>query len=151
MTKSSRIATILLWVLLIISAVLVVSLMVNIDENTADASMTGWINTNLWWTYILMVVGAGVAVIGGLVHMFSDIRSAKRALISLVILAAVVLVSYLLASDTMPQFIGIQRAINEGLTAQTVKFIDTGLIITYILLGLAVLAILLSPVTKLFD
>lgn len=151
MGKSSKIATILLWVLLLVSAVLVISLVVNISENETDPQMVGWINTNLYWAYLLLFVGAGVAIIGGLVSMFSDIRSAKRALISLVILAAVVLIAYLFASDTMPQFVGIQRAIDAGLTTQTVKLIDTGLIITYILLGLAVLAIVLSPVTKLFD
>ncbi len=152
MTKLSRIVTILLWVLIIISAVLVISLMVNTSENDADPNMGAWINTNLIWAYILLAIGAGIAVIAGLMHTFSDIRSAKRSLISLLILAAVVIVAYVLASDAIPQFMGVQKFINNGtLTPQVAKMIDTGLIITYIMLGLAVLSIILAPVTRLFD
>lgn len=151
MIKISKFVTILLWVLLLVSAVLVVSMMANITENEADPAMSSWLNTNLIWAYVLMATGAGVAVLAGLFHMVTDISAAKKGLISLVILGAVVVVAYLLSSDTMPQFLGVQRFINQGLTQQTVKLIDTGLIITYILLGLAVLSIVLSPVTRLFD
>ena len=151
MNKEGKIVTILLWVLLIVSAVLVVSLMVNISENEADATMGGWINSNLIWAYILIFFGAGIAVLSGLFHMATDWKAAKKGLISLVFLGAVALVSYLLASDQIPQFIGVQRFINDGtLTPQVAKNIDAGLYATYILLGLAVLSIILAPVTRLF-
>ncbi len=152
MFKTGRIVTILLWGLIIISAILVVSLMVNISENDQDPTMAGWVNTNIIWAYILLAIGAGIAIIFGLIHTFSDIKSAKSTLISLVFLGVVVLVSYLLASDAIPQFMGVQKFINDGtLTPQVAKLIDAGLILTYIMLGLAVLAIILSPVTRLFD
>ncbi len=151
MNKEGRIVTILLWVLVIVSAVLVVSLMVNISDNEADATMGGWINSNLIWAYILMVIGAGVAVLSGIFHMATDFKAAKNGLISLLFLGAVALVSYLLASDQIPQFIGVQKFINDGsLTPQVAKNIDAGLYATYILLGLAVLSIVLAPVTRLF-
>jgi hypothetical protein len=151
MTKEGRIVTILLWVLLIVSAVLVVSLMVNISENDADPTMGSWINSNLVWAYILMIIGAGIAILSGIFHMATDFKAAKKGLISLVFLGAVALVSYLLASDQIPQFIGVQRFINDGtLNAQVAKTIDAGLYATYILLGLAVLSIVLAPVTRLF-
>jgi hypothetical protein len=151
MNKEGRIVTILLWVLIIVSAVLVVSLMVNISENEADATMGGWINSNLIWAYILMIFGAGIAVLSGIFHMATDLNAAKKGLISLLFLGAVALVSYLLASDQIPQFVGVQRFINDGtLTPQVAKNIDTGLYATYILLGLAVLSIILAPVTRLF-
>jgi TRAP-type C4-dicarboxylate transport system permease small subunit len=151
MTKVGKIVTIILWVLLIISAVLIVSMMVNISENDADPTMGSWINSNLIWTYILMAIGAGIAVIASLFHMFTDIKAAKKGLISLVFLGAVVVVSYLLASDQIPQFIGVQKFINDGtLTSQVAKLVDTGLYATYILLGLAVLSIVFSSVTRLF-
>ena len=54
MNKTGKIVTILLWVLLIVSAVLIVSLMVNINEEVkTDPAMNGWVNTNLVWAYIL--------------------------------------------------------------------------------------------------
>ncbi len=152
MIKTERIVTIVLWVMVIISAILVISLMVNISENDQDPTMAGWVNTNIIWAYILLAVGAGIAIISGLIHTFSDIKTAKNSLISLAILGGVVLVSYLLASDAIPQFMGVQKFLNNGtLTPQVAKLIDAGLILTYIMLGLAVLAIILSPLTRLFD
>jgi hypothetical protein len=151
MEKVGKIVTIILWALLIISAVLVVSLMVNISENEADPTMGGWINTNLLWAYMLIAIGAGVAILAGLFHMATDFEAAKKGLIALAFLGAVALISYLLASDQIPQFIGVQKFINDGtLTPQVAKLVDTGLYATYILLGLAVLSIILAPVTRLF-
>ncbi len=151
MAKVGKFVTILLWVLLIVSAVLIVSMMVNISENEADPTMGSWINSNLVWTYILMAIGAGIAVLAGIYHMFTDIKAAKKGLISLVFLGVVVGVAYVLASDEIPQFLGVQKFINDGtLTAQVAKMVDTGLYVTYILLGLAVLSIMFSSVTRLF-
>lgn len=151
MAKVGKFVTILLWVLLIVSAVFIVSMMVNISENDADPTMGSWINSNLVWTYILMALGAGIAVIAGIYHMITDIKAAKKGLISLVFLGVVVVVSYLLASDEIPQFIGVQKFINDGtLTAQVAKMVDAGLYATYILIGLAILSIVFSSVTRLF-
>src|SRR6056297_1419799 len=98
MAKVGKFVTILLWVLLIVSAVLIVSMMVNISENEADPTMGGWINSNLVWTYILMAIGAGIALLAGIYHMVTDISAAKKGLISLVFLGVVVGVAYVLAS-----------------------------------------------------
>ena len=151
MEKVGKIVTILLWVLLIVSAVFIVSMMVNISENEADPTMGSWINSNLIWAYILLAVGAGIAVLASLFHMASDMKAAKKGLLSLVFLAAVAVVSYLLASDTIPQFAGVQKFINDGtLTPQVAKLVDTGLYATYILFALAILSIMFSSVTRLF-
>ena len=152
MDKSGKIVTIVLWVLVIISAVLVVSLMANVGEDyKTDPVLAGWINTNLIWAYILLAVGAGIAIISGLFHMITDIKAAKGGLIALVAIGVVALVSYLISSDAIPQFIGVQRFINNGtLTPQVARWVDTGLHATYILLGLAVLSIVYSAVSRLF-
>jgi hypothetical protein len=56
-----------------------------------------------------------------------------------------------LASDEIPQFMGVQKFINDGtLTAQVAKLVDTGLYATYILLILAILSVTLSGLTRLF-
>ena len=151
MTKTNRFVTILLWVLLIISAILVVSLMANISENDQDPTMGGWINSNLIWAYILVAIGAGVAIISGLLHMVTDKKAAKGGLITLGFFVVVGVISYSLASDAIPQFIGVDKFLNDGtLTPQISKFVDTGLYATYILLGLAILSIAFSSVTRLF-
>ena len=151
MSKSGKIVTIILWVLLIISTVLVVSLMVNISDNDADPVMGGWINSNLIWTYILVVFVAGVALISGLMHMVTDKKAAKRGVITIILFAIVAGISYMFASDSIPQFVGVDKFINDGtLTAQVSKMIDTGLYATYILIGVAILSVAFSSVTRLF-
>jgi hypothetical protein len=151
MEKVGKIVTIILWVLLIVSAVLIVSMMVNISENEADPTMGSWINSNLVWSYVLLAIGAGIAILAGLFHMATDMKAAKKGLISLVFLVAVAVISYLLASDSIPQFAGVQKFINDGtLTTQVAKMVDAGLYATYILLALAILSILFSSVNRLF-
>lgn len=151
MTKTSRLLTIILWVILAVSAVLIVSLMANISDNNADPKMGSWINTNIAWTYVLMVVGAGIALLAGLYHMITDLSSAKKSFISLGAIAIVAVVSYSLASNEIPQFFGVEKFVAEGiLTPNVAKLVDTGLIATYFLFGAAVLSIVWSSVSQIF-
>lgn len=151
MAKTSRLLTILMWVILAISAVLIISLVVNISENKADPVMGGWINTNIVWAYVLLAVGAGIAVLSGLLHMVSDIGAAKKGLISLGAVAVVAVVAYSLASDAIPQFIGVDKFIADGtLTPNIAKMVDAGLIATYLLFGVAILSIVWSSVSQIF-
>ncbi|VAW13090.1 hypothetical protein MNBD_BACTEROID01-1793 [hydrothermal vent metagenome] len=152
MTKVGKLLTIVLWVLLVVSAVLVISLMANIsDGGEADPSMVGWINTNLIWVYILLAIGAGSAVVAGILHTISDAAAAKRGLISLGFLLVVALIAYFLASDAIPTFHGVDKYIADGtLTPRISKMIGTGLYATYILLFIAIALIASSSVTKLF-
>jgi hypothetical protein len=152
MGKIGKIVTIVLWVLLVISSVIIVSLMANINEEVkTDPTMGNWVNINLIWAYILVAFGAGVAIIAGLFQTVTDKKAAKGGMISLLFLGVVALVSYLMASPDIPNFIGVDKFINNGtLTEGIAKLVDTGLYATYILLGLAILSIVLSSVTRLF-
>ncbi len=152
MGKTGKIVTIVLWALLIVSAVLIVSLMVNINEEIdTDPAMNSWVNTNLIWAYILTAIGAGIAILAGLAHTATDKKAAKGGIISLAFMGVVVLISYLLASPKIPQFIGVEKFINDGsLTESVAKLVDTGLYATYILLALAILSIAVMSVVRLF-
>ncbi|WP_346856663.1 hypothetical protein [uncultured Draconibacterium sp.] len=151
MSKTGKIVTVVLWALLIVSAVLIISLMVNISENDLDPTMGSWVNTNLVWAYILTALGAGIAILAGLVKMTTDKKAAKNGIISLVFMGVVVLISYLLASPEIPQFAGVEKFLNDGTLNETVaKWVDTGLYTTYILLAIAVLSIAGMSVTRLF-
>ncbi len=146
--KFTKVLTIILWVILAISAVLVVSLMVNIGEDT-DPVMNSWINNNIIWTYILLVVGAGIALLSGVFQMISDIGAAKKGLLSLGFIIVIAVVSYALASDAIPQFIGVDKFIADGsLTPGIAKMVDAGLIATYLLFGIAVLSVVWSSISN---
>jgi hypothetical protein len=150
MEKISKIVTILLWALIIVSAILVISLVANInDVNEQDPTMLSWINVNLIWVYILGVLGAGIAVFFALFHTLTNKQAAKSGLISLLFMGAVAFIAYVLASPEIPRFIGVDKFIAEGLTTNTIKLVDTGLIATYILFGIAVISIVLGPVIRL--
>ena len=152
MSKTGKIVTIVLWALLIVSAILVISLMVNINEEVdTDPAMNSWVNTNLVWAYILLAFGAAVAIISSLLHMFTDKKAAKNGVISLLFMGIVFVIAYLLASPEIPQFIGVDKFIADGTLNEGVsKMVDTGLYATYILLGLAILSIASSSVIRLF-
>ncbi len=150
MEKIGKIITIVLWALIIVSAVLVISLVANInDVNDADPAMLSWINANLIWVYILGITGAGIAILFGLFHTVTSKQAAKNGLISLLFLGTVALVAFLLASPEIPQFIGVDKFIAEGLNSSTIKLVDAGLIATYILFGIAVISIIVGPVIRL--
>jgi len=150
MEKIGKIVTIVLWALIIVSAVLIISLVANINDlNDADPAMLSWVNANIVWVYILLVVGAGVAVLFGLLHTLTNKQAAKSGLISLLFMGAVGVVAYLLASPVIPQFMGIEKFIADGLTESTVKLVDAGLIATYILIGIAIISIVLGPLIRL--
>lgn len=152
MDKTGKIVTIVLWALLVVSAILIVSLFANINEEIdADPVMNSWVNANLIWAYILVVLGAGLAIIAGLMQTVTDKKAAKGGIIALAFLGVIALVSYLMASSEMPQFIGADKFINDGtLTENIAKLVDTALYATYILLGIAILSIVSSPLVRMF-
>ena len=151
MNKVGRILTIFQWVLLAVSAVLIISLMVNISDVETDPTMGSWINTNLIWAYILLAIGAGSAILSAILHTLTDSSSLKQSLISLGFMVVVAVVAYLLSSDVMPTFYGVEKYIADGtLTPRVNKLIGTGLYATYILLFIAILGMAVSSVSRLF-
>jgi uncharacterized membrane-anchored protein len=152
MGKTGKIVTIILWALIIVSVILLVSLIVNVNEDVeTDPAMLSWVNTNLIWAYILVAIGAGVAILSGLFHMFTDKKAAKNGIISIAFLGVVAVIAYIMASPEIPQFIGVDKFLADGtLNERVAKLTDTGLYATYILLGLAVLSVASSSVMRLF-
>ena len=149
MERIGKIITIILWALIFVSAILIVSLMVNINgSNDADPAMLSWINTNLIWVYILGIAGASLAVFFGLFQTVTSAEAAKKGLISIGFLGGVVLIAYILASPALPKFIGVDKFIAEGLNGRTMKLVDTGLIALYIMLGIAVMTFILGPIIR---
>lgn len=149
MEKIGKKITIVLWALVIVSVILIVTLMANINpDNDQDPAMLSWINTNLIWVYILGIIAAGLAVLFAIYHTLSDKKAAKGGLISLVFLGGVALISYVMASPEIPQFLGVDKFIAEGLDGQTIKLVDTGLIALYIMLAISVLAFVAGPIIR---
>jgi hypothetical protein len=149
--KFAKITNILLWSILGISIILIVSLMANITDNKEDPGMNSWLSTNLRWSYFLLIVAFAGAVILEFVNTISDKKALKSALTAIGFLCGVLLLSYLFADSSMPTFYGAQKFIDDGtVTPSIIKWIGTGLIATYILSAISIVAIIWSSVSRIF-
>jgi len=147
--KPGKILNITIWALLLVSAILVISLIVNLSDNVADPTMGGWINTNLAWAYIMLAIAAGLIVVFGVKSMVSDKKTLKNGLGVLVIFAVIGGISYLISSDAMPQFLGVDKFIESGtITPNISRLISTGLNVTYILIFASIAAMIWSSISR---
>lgn len=150
MSKTGKYVSIFMWVLVIITAILAISLVANLSDNDADLAMNSWVSTNLTWAYILMIFSVVILVGFALYQMATNFQDAKKGLMAMAFMGVVVLISYIMASDAMPTFFGAQKFIDDGtVTPSVMKWVDTGLIATYIVFGISVVSILYASVSRL--
>ncbi|MDX9881274.1 MAG: hypothetical protein RBS73_04360 [Prolixibacteraceae bacterium] len=149
--KLEKALNIMMWALVAISAFLIISLMANISENKEDPAMGSWLNTNLTWSYILLIATIVIVVLFGLFQTVSDKAATKSALVSLGCAAVIFIISYSLASNEIPKFYGVEKFVTDGtLTGTISKWIDTTLIATYILFVLTLVATIFWSVSHVF-
>ena len=143
MEKIRKFTTITLWVLMAISAILFVIMVLSIDSETnPGANAVQWITINMNWAIVLFVVSAVLTLGFSLVQMFSDKKKAVGALAILAGFAVIVLISYLVADKSIPQFFGVEKYVAKGELTETIShWIGTGLYVTYILFAGAALSI----------
>lgn len=101
----------------------------------------------LIWAYILLVATICLTIGFSVLNMFLNGEGAKKSLVGIVGVGVVLVISYFLANDTpldLPHYTGPDNV------PATLKWVDTGLITAYILAGVAVIAILISEVSKAF-
>jgi uncharacterized membrane protein SirB2 len=147
MEKTTKILSIVQAVLMLISAILIISLMNNIDE----AGMETWIDTNLNWTYVLFGFSAVAAVLFSIVHTFTDKESAKKGLMGIGFLGLIAVISFNLATSAIPEFYGVEKFVNNGvLTNESSQWIGASLYAMYILFGGAILSIVYSSLSRLW-
>jgi hypothetical protein len=101
----------------------------------------------LRWTFILLGITAAITVIFPVFFMFTNLRSAKRLGIVLLIAAVLIFVSYQLADDKVLDLIQYTGPDN---VPGTLKVVGTGIIFTYILGVTAIVSILYSSIANLF-
>ena len=149
--KFAKITTIMLWVILGISLFLIISLLSSLDANTADEGMSTWISTNLYWTYVLLFIACAAALALEFANTISDKTATKSSLIGLGFMGAVIGISYLFSDSEMPKFFGAEKFVTDGTITPTVLiWIGTGLIATYILSAISILAIVWSSISRVF-
>ena len=128
-----KLSKITLWVLFAISIVLTVLYIMNTSGDNLDA----WTYTYLNWAYVM--VGLSVLLIILLPILTFRQRTVKVKSLLLILVIAVVLVggSFLLAPGTP-----VTMATGSVVEGSVVKFTDTALYMTYILLAFSAIAII---------
>lgn len=151
MGKINKIVNIMLWIIMGITAILAISFITNISSDTDNPEMRSWLDTNLIWTYILLILSLVLLVFFGVKEMLTSFKESKKGMLSLLIIAAIVLVSYLVASDEIPKFLGSEKFVEQGiLTPSVSKWVDTGLYATYVFFALSIIAFIYSSLTRFF-
>ncbi len=102
----------------------------------------------LTWAYILILITLIAAITFPLVAVISNPKALIRLLMVLAGFAVLVVVSYVLSSDTAIEIIGYDGTGNTD--PGTLKMVDTVLFLTYMLFGLAVGSILYAITSKAF-
>jgi len=100
----------------------------------------------IWWSILLLILGVVIMIISPIYGFISHPKNALKLLLSLVILAVIVIISYFMAGN---QFSAL-RLEELGTTAQVSKLVGMGIYVTYFLFGLGVLAVLFSMIIKPF-
>lgn len=152
MEKIRKFATITLWALMAISVVLFVIMVSSIDSETNPGpNAVQWITININWAIVLFAISAVLTLGFALVQMFSDKRQAIFALGVLAGFAVIILISYLVADASIPQFFGVEKYVAKGELTETIShWIGTGLYVTYILFAGAALSIVGFGAASLF-
>ncbi|MBO4764836.1 MAG: hypothetical protein J5508_03895 [Bacteroidales bacterium] len=130
-----KLARILELILLGISAVLLVLFFTSPHDTASDPI----VNTYLYWTYILFFVALVLLVIFQLIQIFSSKRGIINFVLLLVGIAVLVGLSFVLAK-------GGPVNTSVAYTESVSKFSDAALILTYILGGAAIVALLWSVI-----
>ncbi len=131
-----KIASIIFYILFGISILLAVMFYINMNE----APM-------LVYTYILTGIAMGSTLIFTILGMFQSKKSLISSLTVIGIFGVLVLVSYILSSDAMPSFFGVET---YKLTGSTLKMIDTSLYMMYILIATSFIGLLYTEIRGAF-
>lgn len=149
----SRVLSIVLGVLMGLSAIFTVLYFVEAIS----------IDFLLGWTYFLFGLTAVSAIVFPIVNLFTNLKSGKRALISVLLIGVLAIISYLLSSNEMVTWIGstdFYREFYADVTSEWEEIealasslswkVGTVMISMYILAAVAIVAAIYSEVSKAF-
>lgn len=139
------------WLLMGISAILIIY--IYCDPLLSDTSLpvierAPRSEFGLIWAYVLVAISVFVAILFPIIEFIKNPKGGIKILLILVLMAIVLFISYSLADPTPIE----GTAINEDFTNPSVLVLtDTGLFTTYTLVGVSILAVLVSSFKGLFS
>lgn len=97
-------------------------------------------------TYAFLAISAVIAIIAPIVIIAKNPKNAIGVLVGIVILVGLFFLAYVLASGAIDTDVMQRKEIAES----TSKLVGTGIILTYILAGLALVTMAVSGLTRMF-
>lgn len=150
--KFAKITTFILLIFLAVSLFLAIKLFVSLDTTTVDSARSLWIDVILYWAYILLVTAFLTVFIFEFKNAVSNKKITKNILITLSFALTVIGISYLFSDSGMPKFIGAEKFIENGsVTPHLLRWIGTGLIVSYILFAISAIALVWSLISRIFN
>ncbi len=142
--KLDTVLTVLAAVVCIVGFVLCIRMLVADESEHYTEGFQSLVTGTLQFTNVLLIIGAVAAVGFGLWYFITDIKNRIPTLIGIVVFVVLGLIGYSLASDT------VLSTYPEGITAETSKWSEGGLIFMYILVVIAIGAALIGEVSRIF-
>lgn len=142
----NKLIRILYIVLLAVSALLAVLFYVGGIE--IDGETPVFTQQFILWAYLLVGIATITAVAFPIIQMITNPQKAKKSLLGVAALVAVVAIAYFFSSGELMKF-GSQEMAKFNVPS-LLKQVDTGMITTYILFGIAIFATIYSEVSKMF-
>jgi hypothetical protein len=141
-----KISSIVLYLLAAISVILAILFFVGGETSDAAGQATGeprFTALFLSWSYVLFFIAVALTLLFSLYYIITHPKALKGTLVTLAVGAVLVVIAYLLASTEPVPGRGI-----EDTTESTLKWVGTGLYLTWILGGLAILGIIASEIYR---
>ncbi|OFX88242.1 MAG: hypothetical protein A2W99_10085 [Bacteroidetes bacterium GWF2_33_16] len=105
-------------------------------------------NTFILWAYLLTAIAAIASIIFPIAQMISNPKNAKKSLLGVLAIIGVVVIAYIFSSAELMKF--TDPAMAQYNIPSTLKQVDTGIFTTYILVGIAIIAMVYTEVAKMF-
>ncbi|WP_075589716.1 hypothetical protein [Labilibacter marinus] len=147
MTKLTKILSFVLYALLAVTVVLTIMYFTGGEIPGETYETPVYTDLFLNWAKFLVVATAGITVLFEIVNVVLNPKNAMRSLISIAVLIVIALVSYSLA-DATPLALGGYEG--EDNVPSMLKLAGAFLYGTYVLLGIVVVAILGTEVSRIF-
>jgi hypothetical protein len=134
--KSSKILQILLYALLAVGALLGILFYTNVISN----------DMIMYWGYILVIITAVITILAPIIYLLFNIKSAVKFLIMAGVMVVLAIIAYAFAGN---EFTSLQLE-KMKTTAETSTWVGAGLIYTYILALVSILAIIYASISRIF-
>ena len=134
-----KLSNITRWILYVLLAFVFISGLLFYTNNLSE-------DTFISWSRILLILGVIIMFISPIYTFITHPKNVVKLIVSLVVFLIILIIAYSVSTNTFSPL----RLEELDVTAETSKLVGTGLYLTYVLFGLAILAAIYASIVKVF-